>query len=1026
MYQQGRNTTTKYIVYGFLGVTLVGGAIIGIIFALINSGKSDTESETTDSGLISVVDNPGNSVNSGNSGSTEPTSGSDSGVNKEEKTIELSESILNLEVGERKELSATVHPVDIDDVFTWSSMDENVATVSNGVVTAVGAGSTNVVLAVNGRSTISSTCTVNVVGDKSPSSGGSTPTNPTVPVSPTDPIAKTIYPERVYLNRSDQILLVGNTVTVTATIQPSNATNKTISWSSSNSSVATVSTGGRITGVKSGKATITAKTHNGKTASLTVTVKANNSPVVPVQSVRLSQTTGKVKAGAKLKLTATVSPSNATNKTLSWSSSNTNVAVVDNGTVIGRAVGTAKITVRSNNGKSATATITVEQGYVDVTGIALNKGSLSVNVGATAKLVATVLPQSASNKTVTWSSSNPSVATVSNGTVKGVKAGTATISAKTYNGKVAKSTVTVKNIEPTGIVASTKTVALVVGSTYKLTATISPSNATIKTITWSTGNASIAKVTGGVITGVKAGSTTITAKTHNGKSVNVAVTVTAKVINATGVSISPSSATINIGSTKALTATVKPSNATMKTITWSSNNTNVATVSASGVVTGKKAGTAKITAKTANGKTATATITVKNIEATSVKLNKTSASILVGGSVSLTATITPSNTTVKTITWTSSNTAVATVSGGKVTGKKAGTAKITAKTANGKTATATITVNNINVTSVKLNRTSATITKGKSVALTATIAPSNATIKTITWTTSNANVATVSGGKVTGKAPGVVTITAKSHNGKTATAKITVMNFDRSVISSYGVFLGVDRDDGWGSSKLKQLFNYKLVVIDFQEFKKADIDKLHAKGIKVYTYLNIGSIENWRSYWKTYKKYALGNYDGWPGEKWIDVSKTEWQKYITGTLAPKLKNMGADGFFIDNADVYYHYKRDGIYKGLQTILKTVHSYGKPVLINGGDNFVTKAMKDGSYLNLFDGVNQEEVFTTNSYKTQSSSETKYLKNYLSTVKAKNLKVYLLEYKANSTNLKKIKDYCSANGFAYHNAKDKDLK
>ena len=338
MYQQGRNTTTKYIVYGFLGVTLVGGAIIGIIFALINSGKSDTESETTDSGLISVVDNPGNS---GNSGSTEPTSGSDSGVNKEEKTIELSESILNLEVGERKELSATVHPVDIDDVFTWSSMDENVATVSNGVVTAVGAGSTNVVLAVNGRSTISSTCTVNVVGDKSPSSGGSTPTNPTVPVNPTDPITKTIYPERVYLNRSDQILLVGNTVTVTATIQPSNATNKTISWSSSNSSVATVSTGGRITGVKSGKATITAKTHNGKTASLTVTVKANSSPVVPVQSVRLSQTTGKVKAGAKLKLTATVSPSNATNKTLSWSSSNTNVAVVDNGTVIGRAVGTA-------------------------------------------------------------------------------------------------------------------------------------------------------------------------------------------------------------------------------------------------------------------------------------------------------------------------------------------------------------------------------------------------------------------------------------------------------------------------------------------------------------------------------------------------------------------------------------------------------------------------------------------------------------------------------------------------------------
>ena len=1022
MYQQNQSSSIKYLVLGLLGVLLIGGAIIGVVFALVNGGKTDTDSGNDTPETTSAVNIP------------ETTDGGNSGVNKEEKTIELSESILNLEVGEKKELLAVVHPVDIDDVFTWTSMDEDVATVDDGIVTAVGVGTTSVTLEVNGKSSISSTCTINVVGDSDPTGGDdpddpddpSTPSTPTTPTTPTPgPGNKIIYPERVYLNRGDQIVTVGSTITVVATIHPSNSTNKTITWLSSNTSVAKVSSGGRITGVKPGKATITAKTHNGKTASLVVTVKENNPPVIPVSSVKLNQTTGKVKAGSTLKLTATVLPANATNKTLSWYSNNTNVAVVDNGKVTGRAVGTAKITVRSNNGKTATATITVEQGYVDVTGITLNKSSVSVNVGATTKLVATVLPQSANNRSVTWSSSNTSIATVNNGTIKGIKAGTATISAKTYNGKVAKSTVTVKNIEPTSITVNTKKVALAVGSTYKLTATISPSNATIKTITWSTSNSAVAKVAGGTITAVKVGSATITAKTHNGKSASVAVTVTAKAIAATGVTISPTSASINVGSSKTFTATVTPSNATTKTITWSSSNSAVATVSG-GKVTGKKAGTAKITAKTANGKTATATITVKNINATSVKLNKTSASILVGGSVTLTATIAPTNTTIKTITWSSSNTAVATVSGGKVTGKKAGTAKITAKTANGKTATATITVNSINVTSVKLNKTSATITKGSSVALTTTIAPSNATTKTITWATSNANVATVSGGKVVGKAPGIVTITAKSHNGKTATAKITVMNFNRSIISSYGVFLGIDHDDGWNSSKLKQLFNYKLVVIDFQEFTKADVDKLHAKGIKVYTYLNIGSIENWRTYWKTYKKYALSNYDGWPGEKWIDVSKTEWQKFITGTLAPKLNKMGADGYFIDNADVYFHYKRDGIYKGLQTILRTVHSYGKPVLINGGDNFVTKAMKDNSYLNLFDGVNQEEVFTTNSYKTQSSSETKYLKNYLATVKAKNLKVYLLEYKANSSNLKKIKDYCSANGFGYHNAKDKDLK
>ncbi|MBO4855523.1 Ig-like domain-containing protein [Candidatus Saccharibacteria bacterium] len=1012
MYQQNDNGLVKYIVLGLVSVVLIGGVIAGIIFSLTSNQKSSAEIGAGSKSHIDVIDK---------SDGTIIDDDSDSGdVNQEEKTVELSESIINLEVGETKELFATVHPVDIDDEFTWRSMDENVATVADGVVTAVGAGSTNVVLSVNGISSISSTCTVNVVADADSDS----PEDPDDPSEP-KPDENIVYPERIYLSRGDQIISVGNTVTVTATIHPSNSTNKTITWTSSNNSVATVDDG-QITGIKTGNATITAKTHNGKTASLVVTVKKSGSQIIPVSAVRLNQTSAKVKAGSSIKLTATVLPTNATNKTISWSSNNTNVAVVDNGKVIGRSAGTAKITARSSNGKTATATITVIQGNVEVTGISLNKSSVSVNVGATTQLVATILPQSASNKKVTWTSSNTSVATVSNGIISGIKAGTATITAKTYNGKTAKATVTVNNVLPTSIALNTNTVALVEGSTYKLTATISPSNSTNKTITWSTSNAAVAKISGGTITAVKAGSATITAKTHNGKTATATITVTTKVINVTGVSINPSSASIYVGSTKALVATVTPSNATTKAVTWTSSNTEVATVSATGVVTGKKAGTAKITVKTNNGKIATATITVNNVNATSITLNKTSASILVGNSVTLTATISPANTTIKTITWASSNTAVATVSGGKVTGKKAGTAKITAKTANGKTATATITVNNINVTSVKLNKTSATIIKGKTITLTATIAPTNATIKTLTWTSSNTAVATVSGGKVTAKAPGIATITAKSHNGKTATAKITVMNFDRSVISSYGVFLGVDHDDGWSSSRLKQLFNYKLVVIDFQEFKKADIDKLHAKGIKVYTYLNIGSIENWRSYWKTYKKYALGDYEGWPGEKWIDVSKTAWQNYITGTLAPKLKNMGADGFFIDNADVYYHYKRDGIYKGLQTILKKVHSYGKPVLINGGDVFVKKAMGDNSYLNLFDGVNQEEVFTTNSYKTQSSSETKYLKSYLATVKAKNLKVYLLEYKANSSNLKKIKEYCSANGFAYHNAKSKDLK
>jgi len=248
---------------------------------------------------------------------------------------------------------------------------------------------------------------------------------------------------------------------------------------------------------------------------------------------------------------------------------------------------------------------------------------------------------------------------------------------------------------------------------------------------------------------------------------------------------------------------------------------------------------------------------------------------------------------------------------------------------------------------------------------------------------------------------------------------------DSSVESNYGVFLGLDHDSG-----LSKLYKYKLVVIDLQEFTKKDIEKLHNKGIKVYSYLNVGSVENYRSYYKRFKNYYLGTYENWEDEKWVDVSKNNYQKFIINELEPSLRGKGADGYFIDNCDVYANFKKDKIYKGLQTILESVHSHNLPVLINGGDEFVSKAIKDGSYSRLFDGVNQEEVFTVinfdnHTYHTQSSSETKYYKNYLQKVKDKGLKVYLLEYGAKSSKEKEIDNYCRQNGFAYYNSKSYNL-
>ena len=130
------------------------------------------------------------------------------------------------------------------------------------------------------------------------------------------------------------------------------------------------------------------------------------------------------------------------------------------------------------------------------------------------------------------------------------------------------------------------------------------------------------------------------------------------------------------------------------------------------------------------------------------------------------------------------------------------------------------------------------------------------------------------------------------------------------------------------------------MVIDAQYFSAKDIRTLHKKGVKVYTYLNVGSIENFRDYYKKYEYLTIGNYENWEEEKWVDVSNKDWQKFM-GKLSKKLLKKGVDGFFIDNCDVYDYAKTKKNFKGLAKILKNIKRLGKGVIINGGDVFVTK-------------------------------------------------------------------------------------
>ena len=586
---------------------------------------------------------------------------------------------------------------------------------------------------------------------------------------------KYVAVESVSIDPSSMALTEDDTKQLTAVISPSNASIKTVTWKSLDPKYATVDENGVVTAVSAGMATISVTTDDGKkTANCHVTVKAK---IIPVTGVSLDHTSLTLIEGESETLTATVAPENATDKSVTWKSSNTSVAAVSSsGVVTAKAAGVATITVTTNDGsKTAQCNVTVS---VPVSGVSLDKTSLTLPVGDTQTLTATVSPSNASDKSVAWSSGNTSVATVSStGVVTAKAAGTTTITVTTKDGgKTATCNVTVV-IPVTGVSLDQTSLTMVAGDNRTLTATVSPSDATDKSVTWSSSNTSVATVSStGVVTAKAGGSATITVTTNDGgKTASCSVTVSVPV---TGVSLNKTSLTLSEGDTQTLTATVSPTTATDKEVTWASDNETVATVTSSGAIVAKNAGTAVITVTTHDGaKTASCAVTVKP-RVTGVSLDNTSISLTVGSTQTLTATVTPADALDKSVTWSSNNTSVATVSTyGVVTAKAAGTATITVRTNDGgKTATCTVTVTAVSVTGVSLNKSSLTLYEGDSETLTATVSPTNATNKSVTWSTSNSSVASVtSSGRITALSAGSATITVTtSDGGKKATCSVTV------------------------------------------------------------------------------------------------------------------------------------------------------------------------------------------------------------------------------------------------------------
>lgn len=233
----------------------------------------------------------------------------------------------------------------------------------------------------------------------------------------------------------------------------------------------------------------------------------------------------------------------------------------------------------------------------------------------------------------------------------------------------------------------------------------------------------------------------------------------------------------------------------------------------------------------------------------------------------------------------------------------------------------------------------------------------------------------------------------------------------------YGVFIGLSSEDD------VKITEYNTLVIDAELFSKEEIRRMHQDGnTTIYSYLNIGSIEIFRECYLKFQSMTTGSYENWTEEYWMDVSRPEWREYII-QKAEELADKGVDGFFLDNADVWYHDQRPEIYQGLLEILQGLKQLELPLILNGGDTFVLKGLETDNLTGLIDGVNQENVFTNinfehHTFGKQDTDTRKYYQEYLSRCKEAGLQVYLVEYGPSKKQEEEIREYCSKNYFQYY--------
>ena len=650
-----------------------------------NKGVTFTSSHST----VATVDANGN-VQAASAGTTTITATAADGkgaygtitikVEDMATGVTLSPTSKELKVNETAQLAASVLPATANQGIKFTSSDETVATVSEtGLVTARKEGTAVITATAADGSEKSASCTIKV---------GATAVD--VPVT------------GITLDQPEiTIEVLKDAKQLKATVEPANATNKDVVFSSSNTNVAVVSNTGLVTAINNGTATITVTSKENPSIMAKCLVKVG-APVL-VTDVTVQPAELNLKTDGTYQLSVSVLPSNADERGVTFESSNTAVATVSaSGLITAKGPGTATITVtaKDGSGKKATCTVTVTQ---PVKGVTVSPSSVVIQKDNVQKLTASVVPENATNKKLIYKSSNETVAVVSNdGIITARSEGWATITVCSEENQAIYGTCTVKVGLPvyvTKITLDTTNVTMWAGATRQLGVSIEPANADIKTVTYGSSNPDVATVSSnGLITAKKKGTATITvtATDGSGKSASCAVIVKQPV---TGIQITPNGFTLVKGDVKDLKANVSPADADNPDVIWTSSNTNIAAVSSKGQVTAVNEGSCVITATCKDNASISASCTiVVGTPVASVALAPNRASMNTGETILITASVLPTNASNKGIIWSweSKDGASIILTNGAVKAMKAGTVTVTAKAAdnnnNGAQATCIITI----------------------------------------------------------------------------------------------------------------------------------------------------------------------------------------------------------------------------------------------------------------------------------------------------------------------------------------------